>query len=42
VTRGWKGFTEANTVWYDPSVISVEEMEKALRKADTYKKTFGE
>jgi hypothetical protein len=40
VTRGWKGFMEANTVWYDPSVISIEEMEDALRRADTYRKTF--
>jgi len=42
VTRGWRGFEEINTVWYDPSVITVEEMEEALRKARTYRKTFGD
>ncbi len=41
VTRGWKDFMEVNTVWYDPSVIGIKEMEDALRKADTYQKTFG-
>lgn len=40
VTRGWRGFIEKNTVWYDPSVITVEEMERALKEADTYRKTF--
>jgi len=40
VTRGWRGFTEINTVWYDPAVITVEDMENALEKAGTYKKTF--
>ncbi len=31
---------EANTVVYDSSRISVEQMEKALKKAGTYRKTF--
>lgn len=31
---------EANTVVYDGSQITVEEMEKALKKAGTYRKTF--
>jgi hypothetical protein len=33
---------EANTVVYDSSRTSVEQMEKALRKAGTYRKTFPE
>jgi hypothetical protein len=31
---------EINTVWYDRSEITVEEMEKSLKKAGTYRKTF--
>jgi hypothetical protein len=31
---------EINTVTYDKRVISVKEMEEALRKAGTYRKTF--
>jgi hypothetical protein len=33
---------EANTVVYDPALLSVEQMEKALRQAGTYRKTFRE
>jgi len=33
---------EANTVVYDPARISVEQMEQALRRAGTYRKTFHE
>jgi hypothetical protein len=31
---------EINTVTYEKKVISVKEMEEALRKAGTYRKTF--
>jgi hypothetical protein len=31
---------EINSVWYDSSEITVEEMEDALKKAGTYRKTF--
>lgn len=31
---------EINSVWYDPSEITVEEMEDVLKKAGTYRKTF--
>ncbi len=41
VTKGWKGMREINTVYYDPSEITIEEMEKALKKAGTYKKTIN-
>jgi hypothetical protein len=30
---------EINTVYYDPTVITVEEMEDALKKAGTYVET---
>jgi len=31
---------ESNTVVYDPSRITVEQMEGALKRAGTYRKTF--
>jgi hypothetical protein len=40
VTRGWRGYREINTVYYDPSEISIKEMEKALRESGTYKETI--
>jgi hypothetical protein len=40
VTKGWSGFMETDTVIYDKSIISVEEMERALRRAGTYRKTM--
>lgn len=36
VTKGFRYFREINTVYYDPTVITVEEMEEALKKAGTY------
>ena len=27
---------EANTVWYDPALINIEQMEKALKYAAVY------
>jgi hypothetical protein len=42
VTKGWRGFMEINTVTYDRTVISIEEMEDVLRKARTYRKTVTE
>ncbi|MGD0820862.1 MAG: hypothetical protein ABSA71_08970 [Desulfomonilia bacterium] len=44
VTRVEKGFyrsQEINTVFYDPAKVTVVEMEKALKKAGTYKETLG-
>ncbi|MDX1764303.1 MAG: heavy metal-associated domain-containing protein [bacterium] len=40
VESGFRGFTEINTVIYDPSRITVEKMEKALKDAGTYRKTL--
>jgi hypothetical protein len=41
VTSGWKGLMEINTVTYDRTVITIEEMEEALKKARTYRKTIN-
>ncbi len=31
---------EINTVYYDPSKITIKDIEKALNKAGTYEKTI--
>ena len=36
VNNGFRDSTETNTVWYDPAVIRIDEMEKALKDAGTY------
>ena len=36
VKKGFHGFKEINTVDYDPAVITIEEMEATLKKAETY------
>jgi hypothetical protein len=36
VDRGFRYFKEINTVYYDPAVITIETMEKALKEAGTY------
>jgi hypothetical protein len=36
VENGFHYFKEINTVYYDPSIITVGEMEKALTKVGTY------
>jgi hypothetical protein len=36
VGKGFRNFKEINTVYYDPAVIRIEEMEMALKKAGTY------
>jgi hypothetical protein len=36
VEKGFRYFKEINTVYFDPAVITVEEMEAALKKAGTY------
>jgi hypothetical protein len=42
VERGFRNFREINTVYYDPNVITIMEMEKALKSAGTYKETIRE
>jgi hypothetical protein len=39
VEKGFRNFKEINTVYYDPAIITVKEMEKALKKAQTYSGT---
>jgi len=39
VENGFRFFKEINTVFYDPKIITIEEMEKVLKKAGTYKET---
>ena len=36
VENGFRNFKEINTVWYDPAVIRISEMEHALKEAGTY------
>jgi hypothetical protein len=36
VKRGFRGFREINTVVYDPSMITTDEMVSALKGAHTY------
>jgi hypothetical protein len=37
IERGFHNFREINTVYFDPSTITIEEMEYALKKAGTYR-----
>ena len=39
IDKGFHNFKEINTVYYDASIITIEEMEGALRKAGTYQGT---
>jgi len=36
IDKGFHNFKEINTVYYDASTITIEEMEEALRKSGTY------
>jgi hypothetical protein len=36
VKNGFRNSKEINTVWYDPAVIGINEMEQALKDAATY------
>ena len=39
VDKGFHNFKEINTVYYEASTITIEEMEDALRQAGTYQET---
>jgi hypothetical protein len=39
VEKGFHNFKEINTVYYDPAIITIEEMEEALKKSETYRGT---
>jgi hypothetical protein len=36
VKNGWHNLKEINTVHYDPSKVTIEEMEAALKKVNTF------
>ena len=40
VDKGFHNFKEINTVYYDASTITIEEMEEALSKSGTYRGTI--
>jgi copper chaperone CopZ len=40
VETGFHYVSETDTVYYDPNIITIEEMETALKKAGTYLKTM--
>jgi hypothetical protein len=40
IEKGFHNFKEINTVYYEASTITIEEMEDALRKAETYRGTL--
>ena len=39
VENGFLGSKEINTVFYDPALITIKEMEEALKEAGTYQGT---
>jgi len=39
VEKGFMDGKEANTVYYDPALITIQEMEAALKRAGTYLRT---
>ena len=39
VEKGFKNSKEINRVYYDPALITVEEMQEALKGAGTYLRT---
>jgi hypothetical protein len=39
VDKGFRYFSEINTVYYDPEIITIEEMEMVLKKVGTYVET---
>jgi hypothetical protein len=40
VENSFRNLKEINTVYYEPKVISIEEMELVLKKAGTYIETL--
>ena len=41
VEKGWRNFKEVNRVVYDPTKISVQQMENRLKNAGTYSGTVS-
>jgi hypothetical protein len=42
VKNGWHNLKEINTVYYDPAAVTVQEMEMALKKANTFQGSAGD
>jgi copper chaperone CopZ len=42
IETGFHYFDETDTVYFDPKLVTVEEMESALKKAGTYVETMQE
>jgi len=42
VEKGWLGSSEINKVLYDPEKISLQKIEKLLKKTGTYIRTVKE
>lgn len=40
VDKGWSGWREINTVYFDPEKVTVMKMEEALKQAGTYRETI--
>ena len=40
VERGFRNAQEVNTVYYDPALITIADMEAALKKAGTHRGTI--
>jgi copper chaperone CopZ len=40
IGKGFRYLREINTVYYDPEIITIDKMEKALKNAGTYVKTI--
>ncbi len=40
IEKGFRSFREIDTVYYDPTAITVEKMENALKQAGTYRETI--
>jgi len=40
VDKGFHNGQEVNTVYYDPTLVTIAEMEAALKKAGTYRGTI--
>jgi hypothetical protein len=41
VEKGFHGFKEINTVYYNPDLITIEKMQDAIEEAGTYVGTLG-
>ncbi|WP_020676179.1 hypothetical protein [Geopsychrobacter electrodiphilus] len=40
VEKGWQGFREVNRVQYDPQLVKIEQLERWLQQAETWRATL--